>query len=366
MIRAFLVDDEKPALRELQFLLKQYPEIEVEGIFTNPLEALAQIEKTKPQVVFLDIHMAQLKGIDAASAILAKNPQTQIVFVTAYDQYAIEAFELHALDYLLKPLNQERLAKTIVRLLKGRNPIRIENAESQKLHIRCLGRFELAWDGQEPIKWRTEKTKELFCFLLHHRGRDLSKDELLEGLWPEEDPERAMRQLYNGVYYIRRALEDYGVSRELVSVGSNYSLSLGPVAFDSDAFQRLIGSSRRLSREELLKLEQLYNGDYFEGDFFHWSDIEREHFRNHYLQALIELAKACLADKEYSEAEAYLVKAYRKNPYEEDVTELLMRLYILSDNKSKAVRHFNAYSRLIMEELRIKPNNKLTALLQDN
>jgi len=86
MIKAVLVDDERPALRGLEHLLKSYPEISISGMYTNPLKAIDEIGQLKPEIVFLDINMPQLKGIDAASRILDSRPDTDIVFVTAFVQ----------------------------------------------------------------------------------------------------------------------------------------------------------------------------------------------------------------------------------------------------------------------------------------
>jgi two-component SAPR family response regulator len=171
MIKAVLVDDENPALRVLEHLLKAYPEITIAGMYTNPLKAVEEIGRLKPEAVFLDINMPQLRGIDAASMILDASPGTDIVFVTAYDQYAIEAFELNALDYLLKPVTPDRLKKTVERLMK-RKPAPRESV-ARRLRIKCLGRFQVAWEDREPIKWRAEKTWEIFEFLLHNQGRDI-------------------------------------------------------------------------------------------------------------------------------------------------------------------------------------------------
>ena len=205
MKRTILIDDEKPALKELEFLLKKYSEISVVGAFYNPMEALDAIREKKPDVVFLDINMPQMLGIDVASEILDINSAIDVVFVTAFDQYAVDAFELHALDYILKPINLERFKKTMDRILTHHGA-GTEKTKG-KFVIRCLGGFQAGWEGMEPIKWRADKTKEIFTFLLQHRSRDISKEELLDQLWPEDEPEKAIRQLYNGIYYIRKAME---------------------------------------------------------------------------------------------------------------------------------------------------------------
>ena len=213
MVQVFLVDDERPALKELEHNLEDYPEIEITGMFTDPKAALENIEKMHPEVVFLDINMPRLTGMEAALRILDISPETEVVFVTAYSQYALEAFEVHALDYVLKPVEKEQLDKTIEHIL-SRKPRREKHAQ-KKLHIKCFGRFLIEWEEEAALKWRTEKTKELFAFLLYDHGRGRSKEELLDKLWTEDDPEKAIRQLYNGVYYIRKALEE-GLAPEVV------------------------------------------------------------------------------------------------------------------------------------------------------
>ncbi len=360
MIKAVLVDDERPALLGLEHLLKGYPEISIAGTYTNPLEAINEISRLKPQIVFLDINMPQLKGIDTASKILESSPQTDIVFVTAFDQYAVEAFELHALDYILKPIDPERLKKTVERVMK-KKPV-VQKSSDRKLHIKCLGGFRINWENQEPIKWRAEKTRELFAFLLLNQGRDISKDELLDRLWTEDEPEKAIRQLYNGIYYIRKALDDYGVGTSLISIGSNYNLKLGLVAYDVGRFYELEKSSYADSLEMLEEMEALYTGDYLEGEYFPWAYFERESLSKLYLQCVIKLSSRYIENNQFDRAESKLIKAYARNPYEEIITELLLRLYIQTGEKSKAVRHFNVHKKLIQEELGIKPNDKLCEL----
>lgn len=356
------MDDERPALRGLAFLLEKYPEISIIGMYTNPLTAIDEIGRLKPRVVFLDINMPQLKGIDAASRILDGSPDTNIVFVTAFDQYAVEAFELHALDYILKPINPERLGKTVERVMK-KKPM-VQQGGDRKLQIKCLGGFKIAWENQEPIKWRAEKTRELFAFLLQNKGRDISKEELLDQLWTEDDPEKAIRQLYNGIYYIRKALEEYGVDSSIINIGSIYNLKLGPVDFDAKRFHEFEKGNRAEGIEELEKLEALYTGDYLEGDYYPWADLERERLSKLYLQCLIKLSEKFMEEKQWDRAENRLIKAYNKNPYEENITELLLELYIETGNKSKAVRHFNKYASLIKEELGIEPHKKLQELVR--
>src|ERR1700737_4881975 len=118
-ITALLVDDEQLAREELSYLLKEFPEVEVLATARNGLEAIKLIENLEPDVVFLDVHMPGIDGLGVIQKLREKNiPLPHFILATAYDQYALEAFRLEALDYLLKPIEKERLAVTIERARK--------------------------------------------------------------------------------------------------------------------------------------------------------------------------------------------------------------------------------------------------------
>jgi two-component system LytT family response regulator/two-component system response regulator LytT len=111
-----VVDDEELARDELSYLLKDYPEIEVIATGSNGLQAIDLIQKLEPELVFLDVHMPGLDGVGVVQQLRERGVEPpHFIFVTAYDQYAVEAFRLEALDYLLKPVEKGRLAETIER-----------------------------------------------------------------------------------------------------------------------------------------------------------------------------------------------------------------------------------------------------------
>jgi DNA-binding LytR/AlgR family response regulator len=118
MIRALLVDDEAPARSELRYLLATHPEVEVVGEAATAVEALKLAGAVPYDVVFIDVEMPGLSGLDAARLVHGRTGAPQLVFVTAHEQYAIEAFAVEALDYLLKPVDPERLAQVVRRLGK--------------------------------------------------------------------------------------------------------------------------------------------------------------------------------------------------------------------------------------------------------
>jgi two-component system LytT family response regulator len=117
--KTIIIDDERLARKEMRGLLSEFDEIGVVGEAENLTEAVDLIQKEKPDVVFLDIQLSGENGFD----LLEKTARNfKLIFVTAFDAYAIRAFEVNALDYLLKPVNPERLAKAIERLNEENNP----------------------------------------------------------------------------------------------------------------------------------------------------------------------------------------------------------------------------------------------------
>ena len=167
---ALIVDDEKLARDELAFLLKSFPEVEIIGTAGNGLEALKRIEADTPDLVFMDVHMPGLDGLGAVRKLIdAGGDLPHFIFATAYDQYAVEAFEVNAVDYLLKPIDKERLAVSIERARKRsevpQSPDRVEQLLAQmesrvspsraKLLIKSNNRMLLV-DAEEVVYAATQ------------------------------------------------------------------------------------------------------------------------------------------------------------------------------------------------------------------
>jgi two-component system LytT family response regulator/two-component system response regulator LytT len=118
-INTIIVDDEKPARDELAFLLKGFPEINVVGLGKNGVEAVALIKEHAPDLVFLDVQMPGLDGFGVLKKLVEKKMKLpHVVFATAFDQYAVQAFDVNAVDYVLKPFDKARISKAIQRARK--------------------------------------------------------------------------------------------------------------------------------------------------------------------------------------------------------------------------------------------------------
>ena len=132
MLRVLIVDDEPLARENLRVLLQEQSDIEVVGECANAIEGIGAVHKLRPDVLFLDIQMPRISGLEMVG-MLDPEHRPYIVFLTAFDEYAVKAFEEHAFDYLLKPIEEKRLEKTLTRLCQERT------AQQPLKFIPCTG-----------------------------------------------------------------------------------------------------------------------------------------------------------------------------------------------------------------------------------
>ena len=141
MIKVLIVDDEPLARENLRILLQEQSDIEIVGECSNAVEAIGAVHKLRPDVLFLDIQMPRISGLEMVG-MLDPEHRPYIVFLTAFDEYAVKAFEEHAFDYLLKPIEETRLEKTLIRLRQERTKQDVsllpENQQEVKF-IPCSG-----------------------------------------------------------------------------------------------------------------------------------------------------------------------------------------------------------------------------------
>jgi two-component system LytT family response regulator/two-component system response regulator LytT len=156
-INTIIVDDEKPARDELAFLLKGFPEVNVIGQGKNGVEAVSLIKEHTPDLVFLDVHMPGLDGFGVLKKLVERKVKVpHVVFATAFDNYAVHAFEVNAVDYVLKPFDKGRIAKAIQRAKKM---LETQSSATEKLEmlVSQLGAVKPA----QPVKLLVKSQQRL-------------------------------------------------------------------------------------------------------------------------------------------------------------------------------------------------------------
>lgn len=220
-VRALIADDEPRARQFLDRQLREHDEIEVVGTARDGAEALALIARINPDVAFLDIHMPELSGLEVARHLDPASAPI-VVFVTAYDRYAVEAFEVAALDYVLKPIRRERLAETVRRVVQevrdGRKGARTR-AQHAALQTAAM-RGQLPELRRLPVRHRREvRLLDLDrvpmilsrdrLVLARSEGREYLVDYTLQEL-EARLPEGRFLRVHRGALVNLDAIESYG------------------------------------------------------------------------------------------------------------------------------------------------------------
>jgi two-component system, LytTR family, response regulator len=168
MMRALIVDDELHAREELEALLVQTGEFDIVGRSANAVEAIQAIRRERPDVVFLDIQMPAISGLELL-AMLEDAELPRVVFVTAHDEFALRAFEASAIDYLLKPVEAERLAKTLEKLRELPRPFDRERLPPATIkRIPCLAGRAIKLLGLAEVE--AARSSEAGVYVLGPRG----------------------------------------------------------------------------------------------------------------------------------------------------------------------------------------------------
>ncbi|MFE5322269.1 response regulator [Paenibacillus sp. NPDC056579] len=347
MLKAVLIDDEEIALDVLEIVLQEVGGVSVEGKFFRVDEALAYLEHSAVDLIFLDIEMPGMNGLAVAERLSQRWPGMQIIFVTAYQEYAVEAFEVNAFGYLLKPVSKERLAKTLDRY---RNQYQNNNGISragqavgiaaEKLHteeperrlfLNALGSMELYDSHRKLVTWRTKKAKEMFAYLWHYNGTPVQRDRILDDLWPELPFDRAQALLHTTLYHVRNTLKQAGFPDMIVYGDERYWMKTEYTVSDTEHITGLI-QSQETDVGTVEQIIGMYRGDYFEAEHYIWAEVRRSELRSCYLTSLDRL----LGYVDRARREEILRKMIKLEPYTEAYYKLLLQDLKSAGNTSAA------------------------------
>lgn len=143
MLSYIIVEDEYPAREELKYFINLYKDFYLENEFDNPIDALKFLENNEVDIAFLDINMPGIDGINLGKIIHKLNTNMKIIFITAYREYGVEAFDIKAFDYILKPYSEERIKKTLEELLKVN-----QKEENKVLKNELINKLAVSEDGK--------------------------------------------------------------------------------------------------------------------------------------------------------------------------------------------------------------------------
>ncbi|SDM81834.1 response regulator [Sediminibacillus halophilus] len=332
-MKVILIDDESLALDFLEFQINKIENADVIGKYNyfdaeKHTDLLAEVD-----VIFLDIEMPEINGLELAEKLLEINANISIVFVTAFNHYAVQAFELNALDYVLKPVQFERLKKTLERVERKVNnqkhPSFVKD-DVLRINVSRELTFELNGGTTEFISWRTAKSQELFLYLLHHENKTVRKSEIVELIWTEFGPEKAYSQLYTAIYHIRKTLKKFNDHFIIKNVGEGYNLSTQKVSIDLAEWEHKMKTAPKITTETIDYFEKnmkLYKGGYLQEYHYLWAEAECYRLEQVWLKIAFRLASYYVKQKDVEKAETWYKKICLLRPEDEDAHFSLMKLY---------------------------------------
>lgn len=274
-MRLFAVDDEAAVLNELRSLLLEFDGDTEISVFTDPREALAQAACGSVDCVLLDIGMAGMNGLELAEQLQRKCPRILIVYITAYNSYATEAFELSAIDYVLKPIRRERLFKAMEKV-RARIAERAPDGRGE-YSILTFGRL-VVMHNRHAVQWQRNKSEEIFAYLLENAGVPVHKDTLCELVWPDYDYRHALVNLQTTIYSIRKALDAHGGKAIAVDYANNhYTLMLEGASVDFVEFEKLLSRSMKSRDVAAFRraVRMIRKGEYLEENGWMWAEYRR-------------------------------------------------------------------------------------------
>jgi two-component SAPR family response regulator len=369
-MNAIIVDDEQPAIDVLKVMLEQDGRIEVAGTFRKPADALEAIGTLRPDVAFLDIQMPRMNGLELSERLLEVHEELEIVFVTAYDRFALEAFRANACDYLLKPVAESDLGRTIMRLYKRKRlPPKDALQPGNAIRAYCFGGFTLL--GMPPegvaIPWRTVKIQELMAYLLIRKGQQISKWEMINDIWPDCTEEQAHSHLHTAVYQIRKTLKLYGVNARIDFRNAHYRLEADGLWSDLEQFMKLSEGDKEVSSANAGAYEQcleLYKGELFGAWSYPWSIRLREACRLRYAVMTKSLCDYLIGSGQHQTALQRIQLLIDTQPLDEEAYMLSMRIYKSLNNRTAFISQYQKLERLLQAELGVLPEEKVRRLYE--
>lgn len=353
-------------------MLDKFPQLRIEGVFSEAASAAAFLEEnTDIDLAFVDISMPGENGLSFAAKLEQVGCKTQIVFVTSHKTYALQAFELSVLDYLVKPVTQERLERTINRALAGRTAFRKPMPDDSstarpagEIRITTLGDFSIRTESGR-VKWISSKSAELFAYLLLQRGNRIARFRLVTAIFGGMTQENAEKYLNTAVYQLRKSLEPLGLREAIRSENDGYALELDGAAIDYEIFEELAGkldAAEKLdaaNADGFLQIERLYTGDLFGNKDYVWAIHETERLSELYVSFVKKLAKSLMSLGMAEAATKLLLKLHARDSLDESVVSLLMDAHWLAGDKKRLTTQYTDYVKQLNRELGIRPSKEL-------
>ncbi|PAQ16399.1 response regulator receiver protein [Bacillaceae bacterium SAOS 7] len=351
-----IIDDEKIAIDVLTIMLNKLEQfsVSIKGTFINAKDAFPFLDKESIDIVFLDMEMIELHGLNVAQYLLENYPSIQVIFVTAHSQFAVDAFEVNAVDYLLKPVHEKRLVKALKKAEQSIiNSTKLKKYEPIKntFHVHTLGSFQLLNPNQEVVKWRTRKVQELFLYLWINKYRPMLISVIKEELWPEMDQEKSSSHLHTAIYHLRKIFKHPGVEQPIKLVNNHYQLKV-ELTSDYGELNSILEQERH-DETSIRQILHLYKGDFLSEEGYQWAIQLNHHLKQRVLHALENYtqSQSAKAQDQLLLKLSCLQKMLDLDEYNEEYMYNLLIFFIEQNKKSDVIKFYQIVKQRLEDEL---------------
>ncbi|QQO10152.1 LytR/AlgR family response regulator transcription factor [Breznakiella homolactica] len=249
------VDDELFALKDLtEAITSAAPDVSIRQ-FLTPMQAVEYSVQNTVDVAFLDIEMDRLNGLELAKRLKDISPKTNIVFVTGYSEYALDAFSIFASGYILKPVSPEAIASVMDNL---RNPVPVR--DDPRVRVQTFGNFEV-FAGDRTVHFSRSKSKELFAYLIHKRGTGCTSKEIASVLFENQPYSISIqKQVQTCLSSMLKDFKDAGIQN---IIHRSYNCTSVDISMINCDYYRFIGGDPQAVNE--------YTGEYMSN--YSWADF---------------------------------------------------------------------------------------------
>ncbi|QHI71619.1 response regulator [Aminipila terrae] len=366
--RAIAIDDELASLNRFSRLIENEKRIELLDSFTVSGDALGFIENNSVDLIFLDIEMPDMNGIELAEKILSINPEVEIIFITAHESFALQAFHVYASGYLLKPVTCEDISNIINISIKRKNKKQLNEDVDNMLYVNSFGSVGcyVQRETQEGIKWRTSKCEELIIYLVE-QNKAVSREKLIEDLWPDMSYDHAAKNLHVTCYNIRSELKLYNLEDVIVKRYGVYEINKNKVISDYWEFIDALNQTKgnKMDFENIDLLIKKYQLGYLNNKYYEWCNFVKEWMDIEVEKILYSILESCNNDNNFEKAIDILLKIISINDCDDNAYEQLIQMCMVTGNKRLAVRMLKNYKQMLGKEFCTKPPKWIFELLKN-
>jgi two-component SAPR family response regulator len=364
MVPAIVIDDEWYNLEETSGFVEATHFFHVVGKYQNPVTALEEMNQIDAKVAFIDIELPEMDGITVAEKLLEINPSIIIVFITSYNQYAVKAFDLNAIDYILKPIKKERFNQMVEKIKKEIN-VRLQK-HAQNVCIRCFGAFTVTIGGV-VVKWERAKAEELFAYLLVHHDSFVHKDKIIEELWPGYEQEKALKILQTAVCKIRNL---FSVIKDIVKLeysGSKYCLMINGADCDLFYIEQVINMFDIDAPDTYQAIEQaceIYSNGLLTESGYLWSIQNDQQLHDTLKQVLDQILKVYRASDNDWNVVQLLKRMVRITASDEKLNYELMKLYQKRRDYQEVQNHYQWLKTILKQQYDLLPAKEIQEIAE--